>query len=472
MRSTASHAPVRYLAVFARLIFLVTAFPPAHAGDRLPIELGHTLAASNASPTRPDATATTDPQGATPLEELITEALRNNPEIQAASREREAAEQRIASAGALDDPMLEAGVINVPTDSFSFSREDMTMKMIGLSQRFPYPGKRGLREDVAAREAESLAYGYRETLNRVVREVRIAYFDLALVIESTRLTEKNRTVLEQFLRLADGRYSVGQASQADVLKAQTQLSRMLEELLKLGRERPMFEAELMRALGRTSGSVPAPRIPDLREVRLAFDELREAALHERPQLLALLTTVGRAEKSVELMRKDAYPDFDVRFSYGQRERMPDGAKRSDMVNLVVAINLPVWRERKITPRISEAQAMRDQALRMYEAQRNEIAMKLRQQLAAAEQNLRSARLYRNDILPQARLTVEAALAAYRVNRADVMTLLDSQMNVYSFEIAHAAAIVNYNKALAEIDLLTGKPDAAQRPSTVSMELTR
>ena len=127
-----------------------------------------------------------------------------------------------------------------------------------------------------------------------------------------------------------------------------------------------------------------------------------------------------------------------------------------MVNLVVAINLPIWRERKINPRISEAQAMREQALNMYEAQRNEIAMKLRQQIAAAEQNLRSARLYRNEILPQAQLTVEAALSAYRVNRADVMTLLDSQMNVYNFEIAHAAATANYNKALAEIDLLVGK----------------
>ena len=90
------------------------------------------------------------------IDELVAEALRSNPEIQAAKREREAAEQRIAPAGALDDPMLEAGVISVPIDSFRFNREDMTMKMIGLSQRLPYPGKRGLRQDVAARDAESV----------------------------------------------------------------------------------------------------------------------------------------------------------------------------------------------------------------------------------------------------------------------------------------------------------------------------
>lgn len=396
-------------------------------------------------------------QNATPLQDLIAEAVRNNPEIQAARREQEAAEHRIAPAGALDDPMLEAGVVSVPTDSFRFDREDMTMKMIGLSQRFPYPGKRKLREDVAAREAESTAHGYREMVNRVVRETKIAYFDLALVLESIRLIEKNKSILQQFLKIAEGRYSVGQASQADVLKAQTQLSKMAEELVKMGREQPMFEAELLRAAGRRADMpAPVPQTPELREVRLAFDVLREQAFRERPQLLALQSTIARTEKSAELMRKDAYPDFDVRFSYGQRDRMPDGTRRPDMVNLVVAINLPVWRERKINPRISEARAMREQASNMYQAQRNEVAMKLRQQVAAAEQNLRSARLYRNDILPQARLTVDAALAAYRVNRADVMTLLDSQMNVYNFEIAHAAAVANYNKALAEIDLLVGK----------------
>ena len=409
------------------------------------------LAAAMLPPTGAAAPVTT------PLQAIIREAQQNNPEIRAARSEKEAAEQRIAPAGALDDPMLEAGVISVPVDSFRFDREDMTMKMIGMSQRFPYPGKRGLRQDVAAKDAQSAGYGFQETLNRVAREAKVAYFDLALVIESARLVEKNKLILGQFLKIADGRYSVGQGSQADVLKAQTQLSKMTDELIKLARERPMFEAELVRALGRSSdAAAPVPETLQLREAPLSFDELRERGLRERPQLLALQSVIARAEKSLELMRKESYPDFDVRFSYGQRDRMPDGTRRSDMVNLTVAINLPVWRETKVGPRIAEAQAMRDQALNMYQAQRNEVGMKLRQQVASARQNLLSARLYRNDILPQARLTVEAALAAYRVNRVDFFTLLDNQMTVYTSEIAYVNAVANYNKALAEIDLLTGQ----------------
>jgi outer membrane protein TolC len=348
-------------------------------------------------------------------------------------------------------------VINVPTDSFRFDREDMTMKMIGVSQRLPYPGKRSLREHVATRDADAARYNYEEVANRTVRDLKVAYFDLALVLASTELVEKNKAVLQQFLSVAETRYTVGQGNQADVLKAQTQLAKMMEELIKLGRERPMLEAEVNRALGRgLNAAPPVPATAELRETPLKLEALHELALRTRPQLLALESAIARNEKALELAHKDYYPDFDVRFSYGQRENMPDGTKRSDMVSLTVAINLPVWRDNKRGPRVTEAQAMRDQTLMMYEAQRNELAMKLRQQVAAAEQNLRSARLYQTDILPQARLTVEASLAAYRVNRADFMTLLDSQMNVFNFEIAHAAAVANYNKALAEIDLFTGK----------------
>ncbi|MDO8596372.1 MAG: TolC family protein [Sulfuricaulis sp.] len=393
----------------------------------------------------------------TPLKAVVAEALQNNPEIQAARKEREAAQHRVAPAGALDDPMLEAGVINLPSNSFRFDREDMTMKMIGLSQRLPYPGKRGLRQDVATRDAETVSYGYQETLNRVARDIKLAYADLGLTLEITRLVEENKRVLEQFLRIAEGRYSVGQGTQAEVLKAQTQLSKMTDELLKLARERPTIEAELNRALGRGANvAAPAPEPPQLSDEALNLESLLEAALTQRPQLLALQSIVSRNEKALDLARKDYYPDFDVRMSYGQRDNMPDGTRRSDMVSLTVAINLPVWRGTKIEPRIAESLAMRDQALNLYQSQRNEVAAKLRQQVATVEQNLKSARLYQTAILPQARLTVESALAAYRVNRVDFLTLLDSQMTVFSYEISLVTTMASHNKALAEIELLTGR----------------
>ncbi|MCE7913480.1 MAG: TolC family protein [Nitrosomonas sp. PRO4] len=391
------------------------------------------------------------------LASLITEALNNNPEIQAAQQEREAARQRIAPAQALDDPMLEAGVINAPLASSPFNREDMTMKMIGLSQRLPFPGKRGLRKDVASKDAEAIEHGYQETVNRVIRDLKLAYFDLGLTLEMTKLVEKNKLILEGFLHLAEEHYKVGQGSQADALKAQTQVSRMQDELLRLARERPVIEAELIRTLGRQASAaalIPVP--PHIHEKLLNLESLRETAFAQRPQLLALQSLIVRNEKSIDLARRAYYPDLDVRFSYGQRDNMLDGTRRDDMVSMTVAINLPVWRGNKIEPRIMESQALREQALNLHQVQQNEIAARLRQQVATVEQNLKSARLYQTTILPQARLTVESALAAYRVNRIDFLTLLDDQMTVFNYEISLVTATANYNKALAEIDLLTGK----------------
>jgi outer membrane protein TolC len=138
-----------------------------------------------------------------------------------------------------------------------------------------------------------------------------------------------------------------------------------------------------------------------------------------------------------------------------------------MVSLTVAINLPVWRGNKLGPREAESLAMRNQALNLYQAQRNEVIARLRQQVAMAEQSLKSIRLYQTAILPQARLTVESAQAAYRVNRLDFMTLLDNQMTVFNYEISLVTAIAAYNKALAEIDLLIGKSPARQAGSAVT-----
>jgi len=388
---------------------------------------------------------------------LVAEALQNSPELAAARREQEAAEHRVKPAGSLDDPMFELGVLNVPTGSWSLRREDMTMKMLGLSQRLPYPGKRALREDVAAAEAQIAGYGYRETANRVVRDVRTAYADLALADESIRLISQNKAVLEQFLQIAQSRYTVGQAAQADVLKAQTQLSRMVDELIRMNRERRTMAADLDRALGRR-GTLEERDVQPLalEDAVLSEEALIRKAEAERPQLLALQAAVARAGKAVELARADYFPDFDVKLAYGQRDRMPDGPRRDDMVSLTVGINLPIWGKTKRDPRVAEALAMRGQAQEMHQAQRNEVVMKLRQQLALADQSARSARLYGTAVLPQARLTVEAALAAYKVGRVDLLTLLDSQMTVFNYEINLAQTLAAHAKALAEIDFLAGK----------------
>jgi outer membrane protein, heavy metal efflux system len=314
-----------------------------------------------------------------------------------------------------------------------------------------------LRRQVAAKDADSVSQGYRETVNRVLRDVKIAYYDLALAIESERLIERSRTALGQTQKIVESRYAVAQATQADVIKAQVQLARMADELLKLGRERLMAESEIARLTGRHGGfNLSAVALPPAAEVALAPAKLEQLALQQRPQLLALQTLVAKSDGSLELARKDTLPDFDLKFSYGQRDNSPAGMKRSDMVSFTVAMNLPVWRATKNEPRIAEAQAMREKAIAAVHAQTHEIANELHHQVTTVEQTLKSLRLYQREVLPAARLGLEAAVSAYSVSRVDFLTLLDTQMAVFNYEIAAAGALAGYHKALTQIDFLTGK----------------
>ena len=139
-------------------------------------------------------------EGPPQLSALVAEALANNPEIAAARSELDAVRERISTVGALDDPMLEFGVVNAPLDPLDLQRDDMTMKMLGIEQRLPFPGKRDLRRAVAAADAASVNLAVQETINRIERDVRIEYEELAFNAEAHRIVVRTRGAMEQLGR--------------------------------------------------------------------------------------------------------------------------------------------------------------------------------------------------------------------------------------------------------------------------------
>jgi outer membrane protein TolC len=391
------------------------------------------------------------------LADLLAEAIRNNPEIAAARSERDAAQQRISPAGAFDDPMLEAGVVNAPLPSLSLSREEMTMKMLGLGQKLPYPGKRDLRRSVAAADARSVEFAFQEAINRTVRDVRIVYADLGFNTEARRILADTEAELVQLAAIARSRYDVGQAVQNDVLDAQTEVERLRIERLQLERDAAALQAEMRRLLGRVADGAPINvSTPDLIEAHPDGATLHDEALDQRPQLLALETQVERGDKAVALAEREYYPDFDVRLQYGQRDRGPDGMPRDDMVTLTVALNLPIWRKSRLEPMVAEARAMRNGARSMLIAQQLETQTAIDTRLAEARQWRDSAEIYRGTVLPQVRASVVSALAAYRVGRVDFLTLRQAQLRELEVSTQLAEAIASHNKAVAELDLLLGR----------------
>jgi outer membrane protein, heavy metal efflux system len=394
--------------------------------------------------------------GPVAVETLVREALGRNPEICAARHEHEAAEQRAISSRALEDPQLELGVVNAPLPSFSLRREDMTMKMLGLTQKLPYPGKRDLREAVATAESVSIGSAVDETANRVTRDVRVAYEELRLAFATEQILTRTRDSLRDFVSIAAARFEVGQAAQSDVLRAQAQVVQVQQELLRIGQQRAARESELKRLLGRLEAGPPiVPTTAMLLPLRSDADTLVRQAAERRPQLLALDALVQKSDRAIELAQREYYPDFELRLGYGQRERAPDGMPRDDMITMTVAVNLPLWRKSRLEPRVAEARAMRRQAAAMADAQRLDTRASLEQQFALESQTRESVNLYRTTLLPQVRAVVQSALGAYRVGRVDFLTLLDAQIKEFEAIRGEAEAVAGHNRAIAEIDFLTG-----------------
>jgi outer membrane protein, heavy metal efflux system len=399
----------------------------------------------------------------TGIEALVAEALHHNPEIAAARAESEAARERIAPSTALDDPMLEAGIVNAPLP-FSLRREDMTMKMLGLTQRLPYPGKRALRHDVAVADAASVEHAVDETVNRVQRDVRVNFEELRFATTSRQLIVRTLGALAQLESVAEQRYAVGQATQGDALLAQAQRSRMLREQLRLDQEQQSRRSELRRLTGRHDDDTPIVS-PEgiLLPLPATPAELSRAAGEHRPQLRALAALVDKGDSEVALARREYYPDFELRFNYGQRDRTIDGLPRDDMVTMSVAVNLPIWRSSRLGARVAEASAMRMQAANQLLAQQLETRSGLERELAIERQQRASAALYHATLIPQTEAAFDSTLSAYRLGKIDFTTLMEARMRVYEARIGEAEAVAEHNKAIAEIDFLAGGGAAASVP---------
>jgi outer membrane protein TolC len=402
------------------------------------------------------AQANQDQEPVLDLDQLTQEAVRNNPEIQAARNKWEAMREKPAQAGALDDPMLSLGIVNLPT-SLNVRSEDMTMKEIGISQKLPFPGKRALMTEMATKEAQAAHEGVAEKTLRVVRDVKGAFQDFSHVHRSLEVAQKNKEVLESLVKIVESRYSLGQAAQTDLLKAQVEVSKMTDEIIMLEERRKAVEARLNALLARPAGTaLGRPTDPMLRHLRLSVDELRQLALDHNPTLKSMRRMVEAKATAQELAKADYYPDFTLRFAYGQRDNGED-VERRDMLTGMVEINLPIWREAKLERKQAETKADTASAEAQWQAMKNEIFYMIAETQAMLSRSERQIELYQGGIIPQARLQVDSNLRTYAGGRAEFMALLDSQMSLYKFELDYHQALTEYQKNMANLEALVGKP---------------
>ncbi|HSL91938.1 MAG TPA: TolC family protein [Candidatus Limnocylindrales bacterium] len=392
-----------------------------------------------------------------PASYYLEAAFSNNPSLSAMQERIRMKENAAIRAGALDDPKAWIGVSNVPVRSWSFREEDMTGKEIGLSQMFPYPGKRKLRTDVVVREKEQTEYDLQEMRNMLRSEIEMAYAELTHVRRQIEDTRRSREILKEVVTISQEMYAVGKVTQADVHRGQVEFEKMREMLLVLENREKVLSIRL-NTLAALPPDQPIPLLEHQHEFTLPYrpEELESAYKEDRPARKSLEARILRGEASIAMARRESYPDFEVSASYMQRDAMPDGTSRPDMFSSMLSVNLPIWRTGKLEPLVREMTAEREMARRELSSFDLEAVNAIRKSLASIENSSRVATLYRTTLIPHAETAFEVNLESYRVGKIDFPMLLDSIMAVLSFRKGYHEMLGDLFMEKARLEATVGK----------------
>jgi cobalt-zinc-cadmium efflux system outer membrane protein len=429
--------------------------------------------------TGPAPAQTRPPPPAAPAEtpdSLVALALATSPAIRAAQARVDAARARVAPAGTRPDPMLMAGVENVPVSRPGFGADEMTMKVVGISQLLPWPGKLPLARDAAAREADAAAAELDAARLAVRREVLDAYHEIAFLDRAREIVERNRETLAGVIAAAEVRYGTGTGGQQDVLRARVEAARLGESASDLEERRRAQAARLNAALDRPSstavGTVHVPaRIAraavaeSAGAIRFAspalgaraagsplppLDVLQDAAVAGNPELRAHEAMVAAQAVRVELARRARRPDFDVSLQYGQRDGL------DDMVTATVSVPVPLQPRRRQDAEAAAAAAELASLHAEHAAEANDIRVEVARLHGELERSRTQLALYVRAVLPQAQAALSSATAAFQAGQAELLSVLDAQSTLFTYETQYHRALSDFAQRLAELDRVVGR----------------
>jgi outer membrane protein, heavy metal efflux system len=392
----------------------------------------------------------------TPLNELLDEAERNNPQIRAAQQGWNAAKQVPSQVSTLPDPQFTVQQVSVgsPRPFAGYTNSEFAYFGLGVSQDIPYPGKLRLRGEVAKRDAGVVEQQLESVRHTVLAAVKSAYFQLAYLSQTFRILESDGHLLEQVAKAADARYRSGMGNQQDVLQAQVEQTKLLREIAMHDLEVAKAEAQIKQLLGRSQSS-PDIETSDLLETPLAYtiDELLAAAKAQNPDISGAEQMVEKQKVQVDLAHKDFYPDFNVQYMW----QRTDPTQFRAYYMLSVGVQVPIYRSRKQRPELAQAQAELARSQSEADAQAQQVAFQVRTAFDTAEKTAELLRIDKDGLLPQSRTEFQSGLAAYQNNRQDFQALLTSFLDVLHLDEEYWGSVADRETALAQLEELTGLP---------------
>ena len=413
------------------------------------------------------ASGTYSTHGDEPLEELIEEALQNNPQVLRAFSDYQASRHRVPQATSLPDP-------TVTFTQFARSIETRVgsqQRMVGISQTIPGLGKRTASGQLASKAASISDRLYSAVRSDVVLRVKQAYYDLGFLDRALAENRLYEALLDHFEAIARRRYAEGVGLQRDGLRLQAEITRTLQQRHQLRSQRVRLEA-ILNALRDAPADTPIAevRLADPPQLELEVQSLREIGRRERPEIRAAFLSIEEAEKMLHSARIRHRPDFNVGLTWGniraygvQMAGTPVPGDGKDSYGVSVGLTLPVFRGkydagvREATERLNAARfAYRESAAAM-ESEVRAISFRI--------ETIRSQlRLYERTLVPQVERALESTLDAYSNGAAEVTGLIEIQRLLLDAQLGAARLRADYLKAAADLERVIGSAVPKAVPS--------
>lgn len=391
------------------------------------------------------------------LMKFIETAKKQNPNLLQAKNKINIYKQIPDQRSSWKDPMLTFGLANLPVDTFSFREQAMTQKQVQLTQEIPFPGKTALRREAADKDVSIVEWNLKELELKIIRQVKESFFELCFINSAIETTEQNKILLKQFVTIAESKYSVGKGIQQDVLKAQVELSKIMDELIELRQLKANETAKLNILMNRLP-QAPLQIPHGLTQTNFRFDikSLQNLAEKNRPFLQGIQSTINKFTITRELAEKEYYPNFQVGIRYGQRQDSPV-QDHPDFVSGFIGVNIPIWFATKQRKKVAEENYRILTAKDSYNAARNDVFLKIKLILDKEIKSRNLINLIQKGIIPQARQSLESALAGYSVDKVDFLTLIDNQVTLLKWEIKYHRQLTDYEQNLAALEHVVGQP---------------
>ncbi len=389
---------------------------------------------------------------------VIDEALRMNPELQSAKLGWDASTERVLQEKALDDPVMSFTYFGEPVQT----RVGEKQAGVTASQKIPFYGKLRLKGEVARSEAKVFGERYRTLERVVIAKAKSAFYELFWVHKSINIDEENKELLHRFVKIAEVKYATGKATQQDVLKAQVELSKIVNELITLEQLKETAIARINTLLNRHPDSpLGTPEEIDITELTVSLKELYEKAKEISPDLSILKYKIERDKAAYKLAKKQYYPDFTFGLNYTFINDLPSSVMSSpigesrDSYTGTLSMNIPIFQKRKYDAGVREASARLKSSKKAYKNLENMTLFGVKDFHFKVQTAERLVKLYRDSIIPQAEQSLKAAEIGYQAGQVDFLNLIDSQRVLLDFNLAFYRAVADFGINIAGLERVVG-----------------